>query len=220
MTVLFLGLTDLPVQLLFIFRAWKRESPTSIAGSCLLTFHHSHLSVSNKNSVLTGCFILLVLAQFVATVVLYSELQPTALFIKAGHSSFPLHTLWAGAVISTSVDIALALALVVLLYRCRTQIPFGRTRSIIDRIMMYSVGSGLLTAAFALAGLLTSLLTNRNFIFIVLMEMLPKRELKCTNRRPRSLILVVYVNCLLTSCVSDSSCLIRHLLIIRQIKHA
>ena len=41
---------------------------------------------------------------------------------------------------------------------------------------MYTVGSGLLTALFALAGLITYVTMPTSLVYIVLFEMLPKRE--------------------------------------------
>ena len=44
---------------------------------------------------------------------------------------------------------------------------------------MYTVGSGLLIAAFALAALINVVIRPGNIIYLVLLEMLPKRELIC-----------------------------------------
>ena len=78
--------------------------------------------------------------------------------------------------INAFVDTVLALSIVVCLRRRRSEVLFSRTNSIIDRIMLYTVGSGLLTAAFALAALITSIVMTDNLVFVLILEVLPKRK--------------------------------------------
>ena len=150
--------------------------PHQILRSLCLTFQLRCLSVSDKNIALAGCFVILISAEFIAAMVSFAELLPITFFTKSGHTTFPLHSIWASAAMNAGVDTALALTLVILLHRRRSEVRFTRTSSIVDRIMMYTVGSGLLTAAFALAGLVTSLTMTKNFVFVLILEMLPKRE--------------------------------------------
>ena len=46
----------------------------------------------------------------------------------------------------------------------------------IDRIMMYTIGTGLLTSAFNVAGLVAGLTMTHNLVYVMLLELKPKRE--------------------------------------------
>ena len=132
--------------------------------------------MSNKNKVLSGGLAILVLAELVAKIVYYVELQPVQSFAQPAHTVSVEHILSTCAALAACADTALAFSIVILLHRSRSKIPFSRTSSMIDRIMMYTVGSGLLTAAFAFAGLVAFLTMKTNLVYILLLEMLPKRE--------------------------------------------
>ena len=118
---------------------------------------------------------ILVLAEFISGITYYVDLLPLDIFTQPEHRATALHSLFVATSLATSVDTVVALSIVVLLHRRRSEIPFSRTSSIIDRIMMYTVGTGLITAAFALAGLVTSIVMQ-NFVYVLLLEMLPKRR--------------------------------------------
>ena len=121
----------------------------------------------------------LVLAQFILFVISFSGLRPVSIFNGSVNVALQAYGLTGGAALGAIVDAVLALSIVVLLYRRRSEIPFSRTSSMIDRIMMYTVGSGLLTAASALASLVTMLTVRDNIVYIVPLVMLPKRESVC-----------------------------------------
>ena len=142
----------------------------------LRLIYSSFTEVSNKKKLLVICLTILVLAEFIAIVVYYSELQPISAFTDSKHADVVSHTLSVAAALNACVDTALALSVVALLHRRRAEVPFKRTISIIDHIMIYSVGSGLLTAAFALASFVTSLTMPKNFIYVMLWQLAPKRE--------------------------------------------
>ena len=135
--------------------------------------------VNNKKKALAICLTTLVLAQFILFVISYSGLRPASIFNDSGNFALQASGLIGGAALGAIVDAVLALSIVVLLYRRRSEIPFSRTSSTIDRIMMYTVGSGLLTAASALASLVTMLTVRDNIVYIVPLVMLPKRESVC-----------------------------------------
>ena len=46
----------------------------------------------------------------------------------------------------------------------------------IGRLMVYTIGTGLLTSVFALAAFVTSFTSTNTLIFALMLEMLPKRE--------------------------------------------
>ena len=84
--------------------------------------------------------------------------------------------LWSGLSLTAFGDTALAFALVILLYRRRSRVSFTRTASMIDRIMIYTIGTGGLTAAFNIVGLVTALTMPNNLVYIMILEMLPARK--------------------------------------------
>ena len=133
--------------------------------------------MNDKKKVFPICLTTLVLAQFISVIVNYSQLLRISTFIQSSSEIKASRSLLVLAVLYASGDTVLALLIVALLYRLRSKALFSRTSSMIDRIMMYTVGSGLLTAAFALAGLITSIVATHNLVFVLIMEMLPKREL-------------------------------------------
>ena len=183
-TVFLAALTDFQVQLLFVFRAWKRKSHgTNIEQKR----HSAHLSrsieVSDRKTALVICLITLVLAQLILFTIYFSETQlflasvtSNAQISGASDPGIGADVLLAGTALGACVDTVLALSIVVLLHRRRSDIPFSRTSTMVDRIMMYTVGSGLLTAAFALAAFITMLTKQENIVYVMLLEMLPKRE--------------------------------------------
>ena len=133
--------------------------------------------MNDKKKVLPICLLSLVLAQFISFVITFSGMQPNSFVGTA--STLVVPGLLAGAALGAFADTVLALSIAVLLYRLRSKSPFRTTSSMIDRIMMYTVGSGLLTAAFALAAFITLLTMPDNIIYIVLLEMLPECESVC-----------------------------------------
>ena len=136
----------------------------------------SRNAVSDKNKVLAGSLLILLMASFVLDMLLFAQqlrnITRSGPTVQLGDT--PL--LWAELSLTAFGDMALALALVFLLYRGRFQVSFTRTASMIDRIMMYTIGTGLLTATFNLAGLVTALTMRKNLVFLVILEMLPKSE--------------------------------------------
>ena len=134
----------------------------------ILTF----TSVSDKKKLLVICLVTLILAQFISLLVYYLQLRPIPEFTRA----VPARAILVSSALNACVDTALALSIVILLYRRRSGVPFTKTSSMIDRIMTYTVGSGLLTSAFGLAGLVTYLTMKTNLVYVLLYEMLPKSE--------------------------------------------
>ena len=134
--------------------------------------------MSANSKALTTCLLLPILACFTSFVVYYRLELPDKLFEGSEHTdrSLPLPGLWVFSALNACVDTALALSLVILLHRSRSEIPFSRTSSVISRIIMYTSGTGVLTAAFALAGLIASVVMTKNFVFVLIFEILPKRE--------------------------------------------
>lgn len=134
--------------------------------------------MSDKNRLLVGLLLVPLAASFVMVIVLFAQEVPSASRQSTQSGNTP--TLWASLSLVAFGDTALALTLVVLLYRRRSHVPFTRTASMIDRIILYTIGTGVLTAAFNLAGLVTSLAMRHNLVNAMLLEMLPK----CKSKSP------------------------------------
>ena len=135
--------------------------------------------MNDKKKTLAICLIILILAQFILFVIYFSEEQHLYSFVVSSNVTLGFRGLLTAVALGACVDAVLALSIVVLLHRRRSEIPFSRTSSMIDRIMVYAVGSGLLTAAFALASLITLVTMPLDPIWLVLLEMLPKCESIC-----------------------------------------
>ena len=131
--------------------------------------------MSDKNKILAIGLLCLVLTQFILFVTTFFGMLPT---INVTTFSV-VRAFIASTALGTIVDTVLALSIVIFLRRHRSKIPFAGTGAMIDRIMMYTVGSGLLTAAFALAALITMLRGEFGFIWLTVLQMLPKRESIC-----------------------------------------
>ena len=138
--------------------------------------------VSNKNKVLTVFLFVLFLASFILAIDLFG--QSTTTGPSSSGQSGDTASLWASAALGAFGDTVVALTLVSLLYRQKSHVTFTRTASMIDRIMMYTVGTGLLTAAFHITGLVTSIALTKDLVFITILEMVPKRgsNFPCTTK--------------------------------------
>ena len=149
--------------------------------------------VSNKNKLFTGVLGALIVAQFAIIMVYYgivyhftSTLQ---LITKANLESA------ANAVIA-STDILIAGVLVVLLASNRS--VFQRTNSILNRLILYTIASGAVTALCAIATLVTAQIFPETFIYFALDLMMAKRKsrfFRCP-RRWRSVLLITRPNSL------------------------
>ena len=138
--------------------------------------------MSNKNVFLAGCSIILVLAELIAAIIYYVKLENTQSFVQSKGAVFYSYSLLASSALAVCVDTAIALSVVVLLRRHRSEVFSRRTSSMVDRIIIYTVGSGLLTAAFAFVGFILVLTLKPNFsASFLILEMLPKRELSLEN---------------------------------------
>ena len=131
--------------------------------------------MNDKKKPLATCLTILVLAEFISAIILYLDLRPLVVFTQSEHRAKAKHSLFVATSLAASVDTVLALSIVALLHRGRSKTIFSRTSSIIDRIMMYTVGTGLVTAAFAIAGLITSIVMPNNFVYMLILQTLPKR---------------------------------------------
>ena len=178
------ALVDLLVQLLFIFRTWMRECCIIRLTGPLMSFNYASI-VSNRSRLLVVCFLVLVIGEFAVAILSFAKSLGVKQFSENDKTTLP--TARAAAAVGAFVDTALALTLIVLHRRRKSE--FLRMNSLVDRMAhsigtgllseawAYVIGTGLITGAFALAGLVSSLIWPRNFVFILFLEMLPKCEL-------------------------------------------
>ena len=156
--------------------------------------------MSNKNLILTSCLAALVLGEFIGVMVFYAKLKTVQTYVQPEFAAIVSHNLAACAALFACVDTAVALSIVVLLHRHRSEILSKRTNSMVNRIMVYTVGSGIVTSVFGLAGLATTLIKDLSvFAPCAIMEVLPKRKPpleSCVCLSSDLIELTVYLNCM------------------------
>ncbi|OCB90408.1 hypothetical protein A7U60_g2419 [Sanghuangporus baumii] len=157
------AIVDAMVQVLFVRRAW-------------------HLS--NKSCILSAVLFIFVLGQFAATMIYSARLYS---FSQLSQVKEAIHVELAMNCIMAFTDTMLALVLIYLLWKGRSGIK--RTNSVVNRLITYTVGSGLVMALCMIAALIAAQAAPNSFIYLVIDESLPK----------------LYFNCLLASLNSRES---------------
>ena len=155
------------VQILFVRRAWycKHFSNTQFL------FQSDVYEVSQKNRILTGILCADVLTQFVIAVVYYARIYNLSSWTQF---SDVVHTEFAMNCISAFTDTLLGVVVVWLLWRSRSGIR--RTDSLINRLVMYMVGSGLVTSIFTVLALVSARVAPNSLIYLLADLVFPKRE--------------------------------------------
>ncbi|KAL5478324.1 hypothetical protein ACEPAI_2508 [Sanghuangporus weigelae] len=157
------AVVDVMVQVLFVRRAW-------------------HLS--NKSHILSAILFVFVLGQFAATMIYSARLCG---FSQLSQVKEVIHVELAMNCIMAFTETMLALVLIYLLWKGRSGIK--RTDSIVNRLITYTIGSGLVMALCMIAALIAAQSAPDSFIYLVVDESLPK----------------LYFNCLLASLNSRES---------------
>lgn len=138
--VIFSGLTALLVQSFLTMRVWR---------------------MSEKNKLLTGAVVLLVLGEL-AVVIAYecltSKLKNYAELAEVKYLSILINGLAAAG------DVLIAGALCTLLHLSRT--GFRKSDTMINRLILFSVNTGVLTSVCALGSLISILVAGQTFIYI------------------------------------------------------
>ncbi|OCB90410.1 hypothetical protein A7U60_g2421 [Sanghuangporus baumii] len=147
------AIVDAMVQIIFARRAWY---------------------LSKKNRILTAILCLFILGQFTATIIytirLFSFSQVLQV-VEAVHVELAMNCIMA------FTDTMLALVLIYLLRKGRSGIK--TTDSIINRLIIYTVGSGLAMALCMIAALIAAQAAPNSFIYLVIDESLPRLYLNC-----------------------------------------
>ncbi|KAL5514885.1 hypothetical protein ACEPAG_2201 [Sanghuangporus baumii] len=144
---------DAMVQLIFVRRAWF---------------------LSNKNRILTGSLIPAVLSQFVVKLVFYGRIYH---FTLAFQLFDVIHLELALNYIVAVADAYIAGILIWLLWKGRSGIK--KTDSLINRLVLYTVSSSLVTAVWEVAAVIGAEVAPHSFIYLLADMVLPKLYLNC-----------------------------------------
>ncbi|KIM39498.1 hypothetical protein M413DRAFT_446993 [Hebeloma cylindrosporum] len=138
--VIFNGLTALLVQGFLTLRVWR---------------------LSNRHKLLTGVVVLLILGEFVAVVAYTAigfQLKTYAELGKLESLSILVNALAAAG------DVLIAAALCTLLHLSRT--GFHRSDTMINKLMLFAVNTGVLTSVCAVASLISIVVAGKTFLYI------------------------------------------------------
>ena len=128
--------------------------------------------MSNRNYLLI-CFLLVaVLAQFIVDLVYFAQIYNFVFVVQLASA---VNTIRAWNAVSSFTDILIAAVLSYLLLTHRS--GFERTNSIVNRLIMYTVGTGLVTGLCAVAALISSLVKPESFLYIFIDMIISKRKL-------------------------------------------
>lgn len=129
------------------------------------------IQVSNKNKPLATCLLVLISSKFASVIAYFAQLYPVT---SDAQLSNTLSAVRAMGAVFVFVDTTLAITLVTLLRRRKT--GFDRMDSVLNRIMIYTIGTGLITGAWSLVGLLTSIFLSSESVYLLVYFVMPKRE--------------------------------------------
>lgn len=127
--------------------------------------------MTDKNKPLVVFLTVAILGHFAATLVYFAQI-----FNLPSNNDLAKHvtTVKAALAVDMSVNTVLALVLVAALIRRKT--GFDKTDSMANSIVSYTVGTGLVTGAVALVGVLGVVIRPNFYIYILIMEALPMRK--------------------------------------------
>ena len=148
-----------------------------------------HPPVSDRNIILVLCLVVLVSGQFASAMVVFAKTLHAHALTESSEGST---TTRISAAVVTVVDTVLAVVLVILLRRRKTK--FGRSSSVINRLIgrhtfvpdvtpskalyfllvAYTISTGLITAAWAFLGMMASIAWPKNLVATLVLETLPK----------------------------------------------
>ncbi|KAL5514910.1 hypothetical protein ACEPAG_2226 [Sanghuangporus baumii] len=144
---------DAMAQAIFVRRAWY---------------------VSKKNKAITAVLCIAILAQFAITTAYYGQIYGATIVTQLTEA---VHTELAMNYIVVCTDALLAGVLVWLLYRSRSGVK--RTDSIVNRVIMYTIGSGLVPAIWAIVAAIGAQVSPRSVIYLLVDLVIPKLYFNC-----------------------------------------
>ena len=127
--------------------------------------------VSNKNHLLTGFLITVVLAQLGVTLTYFGQVYH---FTNSVQLLTVLNTERAMNALVVVADTLIAATLIYLLWNHRSGIR--RTDSIIKRLVVYTIGTGLVTSLWGVIGIVGAQVMPSSFIYLLVALVMPKCE--------------------------------------------
>ncbi|KAL5478277.1 hypothetical protein ACEPAI_2461 [Sanghuangporus weigelae] len=152
-TIVFTALIDAMIQSILIRRAWY---------------------LSSKNNILAGVLSAAVLAQFSLTLTYYGQVINLNRIAQLDDA---IHTELAMTGVAVFTDTLLAVVLIWLLRKARS--GFRRSDSIVNRLVMYIVGSSLVTAMCVIVALISAAVAPHSFIYLLADLVIPKLYFNC-----------------------------------------
>ncbi|KLO17021.1 hypothetical protein SCHPADRAFT_887299 [Schizopora paradoxa] len=146
--VIVTGFVCFCVQTFFIMRVWR---------------------LSHKNIIVTATLSVLCFVPFVLTIVYFAKMYSLNDFTQL-NQIFPISK--SINVLSAVADVSIAATLIFLLQRSRT--GFKNSETIINKMIMFSVNTGLLTSLVAIASLLSITAWPLTFIYITFYFLVPR----------------------------------------------
>ncbi|EJC99656.1 uncharacterized protein FOMMEDRAFT_148554 [Fomitiporia mediterranea MF3/22] len=125
--------------------------------------------LSNKSKLLTAFLIILIAAQFTITLVYFGQIYNFTDFAQLFSVLNTERAMNAQVVVT---DTCIATSLIVLLWRSRS--GFRRTDSIINRLVMYTISTGLLTSLVGVVGLVGAQVQPASLIYLLADLIMPK----------------------------------------------
>ncbi|OCB90297.1 hypothetical protein A7U60_g2471 [Sanghuangporus baumii] len=149
----FAGVVAFMVQLVFIVRVWY---------------------LSNKNHLLTGFLVTIVLAQLGTSLSYFGQVYH---FTNAAQLLGVLNTERALHALIVVADMLIAVVLIYLLWNRRSGIR--KTDSIIKRLIIYTISTGLVASLWGLIGLVGNQVLPSSFIYLLIDLVMPKLYFNC-----------------------------------------
>lgn len=173
-TPLLCGLVDLQVHLLFLYRVWLRKRTSNPFG------HHDLIhspTVSDKNKALIACLLVHFSGELTVDVLFTVQLHGIASNLQIMQYITTVKALLALIVVR---DFTVALTLSFLLRRWKSD--FRETNNLLKRTMTYAIGTGSIRGVWGIIGLIAVFAWPQSYVFILVLEVMPKREFSCFAR--------------------------------------
>ena len=162
------------VQVIYTSRIWIRESQylNRSAQSQLAEF--LEFSVSDKCRPLVIALALLVFAQLVTSIIFFA--QNSSVFANLEMNETMVAAIKAMDTIATVVDFALAGSFAYFLHKKRDERISASLTSVLNQLILYTVGSGFLTGLCGLTGVVAAVASPSSYLYLLAGLIMPKRE--------------------------------------------
>lgn len=140
----------------------------SISPSRPLQFY---FSVSDRNYIITGFNGLLVFVQFLLGIISYGMEANVSTFQQLSTDFRVVHAINS---LSVAADGSIALTLVFLLHKTRS--GFRRTDTVINRLIIYSINTSLVTSICSVGSLVATIAWPQTFIFLFFFFTFPRSK--------------------------------------------